>query len=85
MKRALLIILLSVALISCGGKSSKDETAKTKDPSKSEVLICGSKSAYAYHSHECKGLSRCKSEVKKMTLSQAKEKGYKPCGFCYGK
>jgi hypothetical protein len=76
-------------MLGCSGKDSKNAKAvdkpKTENvkPSKGEVLICGSKNAYAYHSHKCQGLSRCGSTVKKMTLSEAKEKGYKACGFCY--
>jgi hypothetical protein len=70
-----LIILFCIFLFGCRDKPS----------SKDEVLICGSKSAYAYHSHRCKGLSRCGSEVKKMSLPDAKKQGYKACGFCYGK
>jgi hypothetical protein len=48
-----------------------------------EVLICDSKSAYAYHSHYCQGLKRCKAEVIKMTKEEAIRIGRKPCGYCY--
>jgi hypothetical protein len=51
--------------------------------SKDSVMICKSKSAFAYHLDYCTGLKRCKSKVVKMSLSEAKLGGYKPCGFCY--
>lgn len=47
------------------------------------VLICKSKSAYAYHSHQCQGLKRCKSGIGSLTKKEAVNAGYKPCGFCY--
>ena len=34
------------------------------------VLVCGGKSAYAYHSHYCHGLNRCKSGVDFFSLCQ---------------
>ncbi|MDR0385233.1 MAG: hypothetical protein LBH60_04065 [Prevotellaceae bacterium] len=92
MKRILLLLTVFVFLASCGGdsgeKQGKPKTAApvtSKTLSKDEVLICGSKAAYAYHSHECKGLSRCNSAVSKISLADAKKQGYKACGFCYGK
>jgi hypothetical protein len=47
------------------------------------VMICKSKSAFAYHLDYCTGLKRCKAKVVKMTLADAKLGGYKACGFCY--
>lgn len=47
------------------------------------VLICQSRSAYAYHKYECRGLSRCTHGILKLTLEQAKKMGYKPCKICY--
>ncbi|MDR1346883.1 MAG: hypothetical protein LBJ63_00410 [Prevotellaceae bacterium] len=58
---------------------------QTKSDKETYVLICASKNAYAYHKHECKGLKKCSHEVKKITLKEAKEKGYKACGYCYKK
>jgi uncharacterized protein YgiM (DUF1202 family) len=54
-------------------------------PTKAEnyVLICNSENSYAYHSHYCHGLNRCKASVSKVTISQAKAKGYRACGICY--
>ncbi|HHT51588.1 MAG TPA: SH3 domain-containing protein [Bacteroidales bacterium] len=69
-------------------KQSSSTSNRTSTTSKSKevesyVLICNSSSAYAYHTHYCKGLRRCKSEVSKVTVSNAQKMGYKPCGFCY--
>lgn len=47
------------------------------------VLICQSKTAKAYHSHNCKGLDRCTHEIVKVTLEEAQQMGRTPCGFCY--
>ena len=47
------------------------------------VYICQSKSAYAYHSHICRGLARCTHRVIKITKEQAIKLGYKPCKICY--
>jgi hypothetical protein len=86
MKRLVIILLCTVFLLGCGGGSGKPPKDEVKTTTKDEVvMICGSKNAYAYHSHECKGLSRSKSEIKKMSVSEAKNQGYKACGFCYGK
>lgn len=49
------------------------------------VLICNSSKAYAYHLYECGGLNRCKSGVSKVTISEAKAKGYRPCKICYNR
>lgn len=47
------------------------------------VLVCDSKSSKAYHQGYCRGLRRCQAKVVKVTLSQAKTEGRKPCGYCY--
>jgi hypothetical protein len=52
-------------------------------PSVATVLICGSRSAYAYHSYECHGLARCRSGVSRVTVSEARSMGYVPCKICY--
>lgn len=47
-----------------------------------DVYICNSKSASKYHySETCRGLKGCKHEVVKMTLKEAKGKGFTLCGF----
>lgn len=47
------------------------------------VLVCNSSKAYAYHKYQCRGLSRCRSSISRITLSEAKRRGYKPCKNCY--
>lgn len=47
------------------------------------VLICASRNSYAYHSHRCSGLSRCKASIKTLTKTQAENQGRRPCKFCY--
>jgi len=46
------------------------------------VYICDSKTAKKYHlKKDCRGLSNCKSEVKKITLTKAKELKRTLCGW----
>lgn len=47
-----------------------------------DVYICKSKGAKKYHLVEnCRGLSNCKAEIGKVTLTLAKEQGKTLCGF----
>lgn len=47
-----------------------------------EVYICVSKGAKKYHlDKDCKGLSNCKHEIKKMTKNDAVNKGLTLCGW----
>ncbi len=48
-----------------------------------EVLICKSKSAYAYHARICRGLKRCKAGTAVLSQEEAQEAGYRPCKYCY--
>ncbi len=51
-----------------------------QEVSETYVYICTGKYAYSYHStNTCSGLNKCNAEIKKVTLSQAKQKGRKPC------
>lgn len=46
------------------------------------VYICDSKGAKKYHLKEdCRGLSNCKAEIKKITLTKAKELEKTLCGW----
>jgi methylphosphotriester-DNA--protein-cysteine methyltransferase len=78
MKRTLLILTLALG-IACTGKM---DTVKGQAPTDS-VLICKSKSAYAYHRYECKGLKHCTYTIVKVTKAQAVKMGYRPCKLCY--
>ncbi|QMW05019.1 hypothetical protein [Spirosoma foliorum] len=52
-----------------------------KRPEVATVLVCGSRSANAYHDYECHGLNRCRSGVS--LVSEARTMGYVPCKICY--
>lgn len=62
---------------------SKTKVARKKQVLAAKVLICGSSSSVAYHSFQCRGLSRCKSGISEVTKSQAKNRGYRACKICY--
>ena len=48
----------------------------------SDVFICGTKGAKKYHySKNCRGLSNCKHEIKKVSLKEAKRYGLELCGW----
>lgn len=63
--------------------SGPNQILKENTP-KTEVLICNSKTAYAYHTHECRGLLECTHSVSTITLEEAKLLNRKPCKNCYG-
>jgi hypothetical protein len=68
MKKYLLLTALGLALTSY---SVNDD-----------VYICNSKGAKRYHlSKDCQGLSNCQAEIKKVSLSDAKESGKTLCGY----
>jgi hypothetical protein len=48
----------------------------------SDVYIYVSKTASKYHySQNCKGLSRCTHTISKVSLTDAKSRGYSLCGW----
>lgn len=47
------------------------------------VLVCEGSSAYAFHSHQCRGLSRCTHRITEMSRAQAKNRGRRACKLCY--
>jgi endonuclease YncB( thermonuclease family) len=70
-----------------GGKGTQrtkpvQETSPTQTNTEKTVLICNSRSSYAYHSYQCRGLSRCTSGISKVTVKEAVNKGYQPCKIC---
>jgi hypothetical protein len=77
MKRLILVFAL-LANISIGNALSIAHRTKTDS-----VFICKSKSAYAYHAYECRGLARCTHQILKVSKAEAIKMGYKPCGYCY--
>ena len=49
-----------------------------------QVYICNSKHAKAYHSRaNCRGLNRCKYAPEKVSISDAEDRGLRPCKICY--
>lgn len=79
MKRILIILTLLLS-ISVSNLTAVVPFAKARVDS---VYICQSRSAYAYHSYECRGLSRCTHGIVKITKAQAIKLGYRPCKICY--
>ena len=49
------------------------------------VLICESSGSYAFHSHKCSGLGNCRASIERISLSEAKSMGRRPCRYCYPK
>jgi hypothetical protein len=72
MKRSIMkILLLCISMLLFA--TSKDAGT---------VYICVSKTASKYHlSESCKGLNRCTHTVSKVTLKEAKIRGYSLCGW----
>ena len=71
----LLSFLLLLPMLGSG------ETATTEK--ETTVLICTGKHATKYHKKKCRGLKNCKAKIKEITLSKAREDGYKECKICY--
>ena len=76
--------LISLLLILSAPSNFEAVAVKNKG-AESKVWICTGSSAYAYHCDKnCRGLNRCGSEIKKVTLAQAKKMGRtKKCKICY--
>ena len=54
----------------------------TDSTKEKEVYLCNSKTATKYHYiKNCRGLSNCKHEIIKVTLSKAKEQKRSLCGW----
>ena len=67
-----LFIVSLVSMISC----SSNEVSETY------VYICKSSNSYTYHySPNCRGLRRCSTDLEKLTVKEAVEKGRKLCGY----
>jgi len=76
------IILVATLLISISVSQATIVTPFLR-PTVDSVFICQSKSAYAYHSFECRGLAHCTHTIVKITKAQAIKLGYKACKICY--
>ena len=66
------LIILLVGLIA----GSSNEVSETY------VYICKGPNSKVYHyTPHCRGLRKCSTELEKLTLREAKEKGRKLCGY----
>lgn len=73
--RTFVCIAALFASISVSAQEPQDTT---------KVFICQGSSAYAYHVFDdCEGLNKCNGKKSKVTVNEAKRRGYKKfCGFC---
>jgi hypothetical protein len=65
------------------GAAALSFSSKENHSDETTVLICNSQNSYAYHSHKCSGLQRCKSEIINIRVSEAKKQGRSACKICY--
>lgn len=80
--RHLLLLLVTITLVACGGKDK--ERDKTAEKSEKIVYICTGGSSERYHaSDDCRGLCRCKGDIKGITMAEAQDMGRTPCKICY--
>ncbi|HTD39877.1 MAG TPA: hypothetical protein VK671_04595 [Mucilaginibacter sp.] len=79
MKKTILILLTLIVASVGNAAPIKYVTRAAVD----SVYICQSKSAYAYHKYECRGLARCTHGIVKITRAQAIKLGYRACKICY--
>lgn len=78
MKTLLVTLLLSCAFLSFG--DAKKEVKKT---TVEYVYVCNGPSATKYHRiKNCRGLSRCSTEIEKISKSDAIKKGRCVCKIC---
>ena len=78
MKRAIftLSLIVSIFLFSTSQTQPKPEATY--------VYICTGGSSVCYHkTKDCKGLTNCKSEIKKITKTEAEKLKRRPCKVCY--
>ncbi|CAN5342580.1 hypothetical protein BH09BAC1_BH09BAC1_26660 [soil metagenome] len=77
------LVMLFLLLGADGFHTTSAVTVTISNPQSNKVLICESKGSYAYHSHTCQGLAKCIHNVAKVSVDEAKRRGYRPCGYCY--
>lgn len=69
------LVLISCIILSFSLTISPDITYQ-------DVYICNSKNAKKYHlKKNCRGLSACKADIKKLSLEKAKNIGKTLCGW----
>jgi uncharacterized protein YraI len=62
---------------------NRNTNSSSYQSTESNVLVCSSPNAYAYHRRHCRGLNRCSYNIIELSLSQAREKNYTPCKICH--
>ena len=82
--KKIFFFLLLIGLTNSQSTISASAIHKTEfAKSESYVYICNGPKSKRYHStSQCKGLSSCSTEIEKVTLSVAKEKGRTACQLC---
>lgn len=84
MKTLKLLLLFTAILFVSRTIISQERTSTHKQNIAEEiVLVCDSPNAKAYHAYQCSGLDKCTHEIIKIKLSEAQERGLKPCKICY--
>lgn len=57
---------------------------KSSNSESQMVYICTGPQSRVYHKYDdCKGLSKCSEEIKKITLDKAKSMKRRACKLCY--
>lgn len=59
------------------------QVPETGEEDTGRVIICNSRSSYAYHARLCRGLKKCRAGTRTISMKEARNGGYKPCGNCY--
>lgn len=79
--RMILLILFVYISIACIDKE-KSPSSQFYSEEETYVYLCDSPGGKKYHFKEtCRGLSRCKADIIKVSLEQAKKRGKTLCGW----
>lgn len=79
----LLSVFVCYALMTTNTTASNGSGSPTDTQRSKTVYACMSKTAKRYHSTpKCKGLRNCSKSVKKMSVSDAENRGLTPCKIC---
>ncbi len=84
-RKSLLLIALLLLFIGSGIflPYSNEKESDSAINTETKELICLSKSAFKYHTFECRGLNRCTHSIKSVSKAEAIKRGYSPCKICY--
>lgn len=77
MKKILLAMAFCTPIVCASVVNSNEGEAQL-------VYICTGPQSKVYHKHDdCKGLSKCSKDIKKVTLDKAKSMKRRACKWCY--